>query len=428
MSRLADLERGIAASARDLGFDSVEDCIDSLRSDEWTQQRVEVLARNLTVGETHFFREPDIFALLENEILPEIATRKGASDRRLRLWSAGCSSGEEAYSLAMVLARVLARLSGWTGTVLGTDINPLALRKAERGIYGEWSFRESPSWVRERYFRKTSDQRYEIASEIRQMVRFGYHNLVEDDYPALSTHTARLDVILCRNVLLYFSRERAEAVTAKFYRCLNDGGWLIGGTAEHFQAPGFSRVSREGRPLFKKAGHQVAKPAVRLVPPVEVIVPALATDAPPVVSPAKPAESGMIHEPLGLPADFARACANDGLMEEALRHCRAAIQMDKLNAEHYYLHAMILAETESPVEALDALRKALYLEPEFILAHFAMANLSRQLGDVNGGRKHLENTVSLLKKIEPESILPASEGITAGRFFEMVEALRVQTT
>src|SRR5205085_7839855 len=112
------------------------------------------------------------------------AARRG-KEQRLRIWSAGCSSGEEPYSLAILLRKLLPDIGGWQITLLATDINTRLLRKAEVGVFGEWSFREEFPEVRRHYFRKVDGKHYEIAADIKRMVAFGYLNLVDDTYPSL---------------------------------------------------------------------------------------------------------------------------------------------------------------------------------------------------------------------------------------------------
>ncbi|MCL5668881.1 MAG: chemotaxis protein CheR, partial [Gammaproteobacteria bacterium] len=193
--RWRDLERGIAAAARELGFPEVEACARRLLSAPLTHRQIEILASHLTVGETSFFRDRKSFEALEQYVLPPLIRSRRDSERRLRIWSAGCSTGEEPYSIAMVLDRLLPDHEQWNITILATDINPQSLRKAVEGAYGEWSFRDTPDWIRERYFKKARPGRFEIHPRIRKMVTFSYLNLADDVYPSLSTNTNAMDVI-----------------------------------------------------------------------------------------------------------------------------------------------------------------------------------------------------------------------------------------
>ena len=148
-----DLARGLKAAARDLGCDSAEQCMRQLMLAPLSREQIEILASHLTVGETYFFREKKSLAVLENHLLPElIRDRRQQGQLQLRIWSAGCASGEEAYTLAILLSRLITDLQDWQIHILATDINPLALQKATRGLYGKWSFRDTPPEIIERYF------------------------------------------------------------------------------------------------------------------------------------------------------------------------------------------------------------------------------------------------------------------------------------
>jgi len=181
--RWSDLERGIAAAASEFGIVDVESCIGWLVSAPLTRNQVEILASHLTVGETYFFREKRSFEVLETHILPELLRARGEAGSPLRIWSAGCCTGEEPYSIAMLLDRLIPDAARRNITILATDINPRFVRKAAEGVYSEWSFRETPAWVRERYFNRRKDGRFEIKPHIRKMVTFSYVNLAEDTYP-----------------------------------------------------------------------------------------------------------------------------------------------------------------------------------------------------------------------------------------------------
>ena len=252
--RWRDLERGIAAASRESGYAEAEAFVRWLLSAPLTRSQIEGLASQLTVGETYFFREKISLDIIEQQILPELLHARAQTEKHVRIWSAGCCSGEEPYSIAMLLDRLIPDLEKWNLTILATDINPRFLRKAARGIYGAWSFRDAPAWLRERYFNKRKDGRYEIQPRIRRMVSFSYLNLAEDAYPSLVNGTNAMDVILCRNVLMYFAQARARQVVDKLQRSLVDGGWLITSPAEtsNVQFSAFTAVEFPGAFLYRK--------------------------------------------------------------------------------------------------------------------------------------------------------------------------------
>ncbi|MGB9092804.1 MAG: protein-glutamate O-methyltransferase CheR [Gallionella sp.] len=253
--RWSDLERGIAAAARDLNCQDSESCARWLLSAPLTRHTNEVLASHLSIGETYFFREKQNLGILEEHILPPLLqVRRQNEQRRLRIWSAGCCTGEEAYTIAILLDRLIPDLKEWNITILATDFNPKFLRKAAQGVYGEWSFRDAPGWLRERYFTEGADGRLEILPRIRKMVTFSYLNFADDVYPSLSNNTGAMDVIFCRNVLMYFTEQRAKQVADNFHRALVDGGWIIVSPSEasNMLLSSFAPVEFRDAVLYRK--------------------------------------------------------------------------------------------------------------------------------------------------------------------------------
>ena len=402
--RWRDLERGIAVASRESGYKEAQAYIHWLLAAPLTRTQIEGLASHLTVGETYFFREKRSLDILEQQILPQLLRARAQTEKHLRIWSAGCCSGEEPYSIAMLLDRLIPDLEKWNVTILATDINPLFLRKAAQGVYGEWSFRDTPAWLRERYFTKRQDGRFEIQPRIRRRVNFSYLNLAEDAYPSLVNSTNAMDVIFCRNVLMYFAPERARNVVDKLHHSLVDGGWLITSPAETstvlFSA--FTAVEFPGAFLYRKmAAGGPRTVAVRHPVPwcdgeaaaphaptsAEPLVPAAFSVARSAVAPEVLHEAGgpqaaqaeeadaREHDAREIPWRKARACADEGRLAEAAEWCEKAIAADKLNPAHYYLHAAICQEQGQSETAERSLGRALYLAPDFALAHFALGNL-----------------------------------------------------
>ena len=254
--RWRDMERGLEAAAREFGLADAETCARALLASPLTHAQLEVLASHLTVGETYFFREKNSFAALEEHIFPELLRARRGAERRLRIWCAGCCTGEEPYSVAMLLDRLMPDAEAWNLSILGTDINPRFLKKAAEGVYGEWSFRDTPGWVRERYFTRRRDGRYELQPRIRKRVMFSHLNLADDAYPSLVSNTNAMDVILCRNVLMYFTAEQARQAAANLRRALMSGGWLIVSPTETSNAlfAPLSPVQFPGALLYRNAG------------------------------------------------------------------------------------------------------------------------------------------------------------------------------
>jgi chemotaxis protein methyltransferase CheR len=190
----------------------------------------DAIITHLTIGETYFFRNDAQFDALRECILPELLNRR-AELRTLRLWSAGCATGEEPYSLAILLNELLAINHSWNVSILATDINSAFLARAHEALYGSWSFRETSTELRDRFW--TAEQgRWRLHPAIRRMVTFAGLNLAEPCYPAITNGTWALDIIVCRNVTIYFDAATTRQVAERFYRALAPGGWLIVGHAE----------------------------------------------------------------------------------------------------------------------------------------------------------------------------------------------------
>jgi chemotaxis protein methyltransferase CheR len=215
------VKRRIATRVRARGFSEPRPYLALLERDE---AELDALLAALTIHVTQFFRNPSTFALLEQQILPSLLRRVQTEGRRkLRLWSVGCASGEEPYSLALLM-RELASPEVKVD-ILGTDISLAILESARDGLYDLQRLAEVPADLRERYF-LPEGRGYRLSESIRRMVRFEQHDmLTAPAYP-------RADLIICRNALIYFSREEQENILQRFAEALPVGGILVLGKAE----------------------------------------------------------------------------------------------------------------------------------------------------------------------------------------------------
>jgi chemotaxis protein methyltransferase CheR len=481
--RWPDLERGVRAAAEECSHHGVEPYLHALLSSASTQKRMEILVNHLTIGETYFFREKRALEILEGRIVPELVRTRSCSRKQLKVWSAGCATGEEPYSIAMVLSKLMPDLKDWSIELLATDVNTRSLQKASEGIYTDWSFRGTPAWVRCAYFEATEDGRWTIAPAIKEMVSFAPVNLMDDAYPPFSSCPNGLDVIFCRNVLMYFTPEGMRKVIRRFYQYLAADGWLIVSPTEtsHELFSDFATVSFGDATLYRKSDQRL--PATLALPvdydyrssvqqPPRIVEPAIVKPTivePAIVEPARPLETSICHPRLAaqgmdsvqvseeMPAAsyekalglyeqghyeeagrmtgalllgngsdaralllLARIHANQGKLAEALGWCDKAIAADKMAARAYYLRATILQEQSSIPEAILAFKQAVYAEPQFVLGHFALGNLALKHGRLKESRKHFDNVLLLLARHEPECLVPESEGLSAGRLREMI--------
>lgn len=467
--RRADLRRALGEAAGDFGCASGDACADRLLSSPWSPEELRTLARHLTIGETYFFRERPSFNALATQVLPPLIHHRRNGDRRLRLWSAACSTGEEAYSLAMLVQQVLPDWKDWDVSILGTDINAHSLRKAEAGVYGEWSFRDCPRDLRERFFSPVGDRRHRVRAELRAMVTFAELNLAQDAFPKLGSDAPAMDLILCRNLLIYFTPAHARRLIDNLRHSLVDDGWLIVSPSECSQAlfSGFVPVNFPGSILYRKrdldsrARDPARVPAEPPPPAAQMPAPLTDLEVSAILTPG-PTPAAQRPPALDWPGEFAaadsayaqgqygdtatrlrallpraagpeaklrvlalltRALANQGALAEALDASERWIATDKLDAAAHYLHAMILQEMGERARARAALNRAVYLQPEFALAHFALGNHARAEARVAEAGRHFDNAARLLAGLATDDPVPESEGLTAGRLREIIVAL-----
>lgn len=420
-ARQADLQRGVAAAARELRLAEAS-YVQRLLASPPDAAQLQLLARHLTIGETYFFRDPQLLQALRQVLAALIAARRGR-DQRLRIWSAGCASGEEAYSLAILLHEALPDLAGWGVTITATDINPDALHKAAVGVYGEWSFRNVPQAVKDRYFERRADGRHAIVPHIRKLVSFEHLNLVQDAYPTLATDTNAMDIVFCRNVLMYFTPEQARRVIARLHRALGEGGWLAVSPSEtsHVLFRQFEAVNFPGAILYRKRTKLQQQAAVQVAPPQPAQLPPLAQPPQPA---APPQPRVIVQQPdTRTVAARARALANEGKLQEALPWCDRWLEADKLDAAAHYLRAVVLLEQGEYEQARASLRRATFLAPGFVLAHFALAGLARRQERSAEAARHFANTAQLLAGYQPGDLLPEGEGLSAGTLSQTLAAI-----
>jgi chemotaxis protein methyltransferase CheR len=452
--RWTDLVRGVEATCRELGLSGVEACTRELIEIPLKREIVEVLGRHLTIGETYFFREETVFRALSEQLLPPLLERRRRGGMTLRFWSAACSTGEEPYSLAILLRRLLPDLGDWNLTILATDINKESLRRAEEGVYREWSFRGVQKDLKETWFTRTPPGHYRVRPEVRKMVTFAYHNLVDDPYPSLTNQTNAMDVIFCRNVLMYFSEQMRRHVMEHLERSLVDEGLLVVGGSEStlLPPPGLVSARLPDAAVYRKSLRHRGAAAAKVSSP-RPSIPATAPPSgisPPRKEPARRAEppsdpflrmkqaygrgdyeavcrhaASLSRREVDLPDAalmVARSCANMGRLQEALSWVEQAISLNRVNAEAHYLRAMILDEQNKTPQALDALRVTIYLAPDFIPAYVALGNIYRRLEDQLSAERNFRNALLLLEPLGDEDAVPHSEEMRAGRLREAIIA------
>ena len=221
------LERRIENRLKELGLEKFEDYYYLLKYSPDGEEEFRALLDEITINETSFYRNAPQMEVFQKYLLPEVLKAKKV--KQLKLWSAGCSTGEEPYTLAILILEVLgAGISGWSVDILGVDISQSALEKARKGEYGRYTLRNMPLRLVQKYFVKDGPI-YKVREEVKKLVRFEAINLLDRS----QTNKIRgMDFVFCRNVLIYFDAEARRRVVASFYESLNPGGYLFIGHSE----------------------------------------------------------------------------------------------------------------------------------------------------------------------------------------------------
>jgi chemotaxis protein methyltransferase CheR len=430
----------------------------------------DLVLAHLTIGETYFFRNGPQFDALREQIIPDILRRR-ADTHGLRVWSAGCATGEEPYSLAMTIGDLLPDPALWHVSILATDINPQFLERARTALYSDWSFRETPADVRARFWIKEQN-RWRLRPEIQRMVTFARLNLAEPSYPSIINGTSAIDLLLCRNVTIYFDQATTRQVVDRFFKALAPGGWLIvghsepqAGVYEQFEVHNFPNtvVYRKplAAPMFAFDSWREDGPEPRLPPPGAQLpsAPALidtrsagrrAPTGP--LAPIKPAavrssptdltasaslrlpsaQRGASDPPLARSAEIAaliklgRQSADRGDWPSAETYCQQALASDSLCIAAHYLLGQIHEHQDAFDPALAAYRRTVYLDRSFVPGLIGIGNIWRQIGRTRDARRTYEAALHQLALLPTAALVPGADGATAGELVALViQQLRV---
>lgn len=358
---------------------------------------VEDLAEALRVPETYFLREPAQLRLLSDQVLPDLAADRGG--RALRIWSAGCASGEEAYSLAIVgeWAGLAGRLQ-----ILATDRSEPAIVAARRGVYRPRSLRSVTAAERACHFAPDVDGvGAVVADRLRHGITFRTHDLVDGSYPVDQ------DLIVCRNVLLYLTREQGAAVVRGLAASLAPGGWLVLGSADphHHAASLLERVRGPAGSLYRRG------------------------DTSPVQAPPRRGRRRQLrprtapHASAGSRAQRREHVPTSSAHSEpvsVLHGCERDLAERPLDAELHARHATLLLEAGQPVRARWAATAALFLAPDLAAAHVLLGRAHLALGEPVPAERAFRNAQRLLDRLPADAAVSTTEA-PAGRLMAVVE-------
>lgn len=384
-SRRTSLSYAVADRMKAAGAPSLDAYLASVEQPRSAE--AQALLDDVTIPETYFFRNAPQFRALRQLVIPELVRHAAANGHRIRVWSAGCSTGEEAYSVAILLREILPT-GPWDVQVVGTDISTRALAAARAGRYGARSLGPADAAMRKRWFTPV-DGEFVVRPEIKTLVDFRHHNLVTE--PAL-LGDGQVDLVLCRNVTIYFARDTTRALMKRLHGCLRDGGYLFLGHSETlWQISEDFRLVALGEAFVYRRETTEARVVPALVPvsapkPLRRYRPGRRTgDTPGSMLPA-PVELPPAVNPVAAradehPLDGARAALRAGNYGRAVDLAATAAAADPLHADAYTVRGHALSNLGRHRDALLDLRKAVYVDPQAGFAHFLLAATLARLGD-----------------------------------------------
>ncbi|MDQ1687387.1 MAG: chemotaxis protein methyltransferase CheR [Frankiaceae bacterium] len=358
----------------------------------------QALLDEVTIQETHFFRNPPQVRALRQHVLPElIKSALARGDRTIRIWSAGCSTGEEPYTIAMMLRELLPLADGWDVKVIATDVSARALAAAREGRYGARALQMAEPADVARWFieeDRHGERTYVLRPEARELVEFRLHNLVTEPVPV---EAGELDLVLCRNVTIYFNRDTTRALIGRLHTALRDGGYLFLGHSETlWQVSDAFRLVTLGDAFVYRRLDPPASERRQVLPDRRTLDEGATPPTPERRGPklerrgsawnalVKPRQLPFVKPRVeGSPAATlatVRGALAEGRYEDAAGLAGELAERDVLAADAHYLRGLALTNSGKDDEALVSLRKAVYLDPTAGFAHFLLAGALDRLG------------------------------------------------
>ena len=431
--RLSDLEKAVELAAQDLNFPDAQQFALKLFQATLNAEELQAIARHLTIAETYFFREPRAFDELE-VVLPALIEMRRGQGKKLRILSAGCCTGEEAYSLAMLLTGLIPDIDDWQINIIGGDINQDYLAKAKLGVYTSWAFRgvmsEPADRLKARFFRALENGNFEIVDRLKKMVQFVYLNLA-DDFQAYERQLGNqpFDLILCRNVLIYFDKTTIKSSLQRLSRLLTPGGWLLLAATE-VPSAGEKEIAQNLKArlhndvyLFQREGAKSAA-AINVVPSLKNEL----EYGRKLLKQGDYSASEKVLRKLDISLQkqflelLVRSLSNLGRFEDAAAQAAALVQIDD-RYDYLYLCAVVLGESGRSDEACLLLKKALAAKPDFAAASFMLASIALHQGDNLTARHYLQMVSEVLQKLPPESLVECTDGTSVKELLNIVEQL-----
>lgn len=425
----SSLDRGLWQRMSVLRIASYAEYLEFLKTHGEDRHEIQKLLQFLTVGETYFFRyQPHFDALGER-----LSTLAAQPSQSIRIWSAGCSTGEEPYSIAISIMEALPDWRSRDIKILATDINNQSIKRARDGVFPPWSMRRTDRRYQERYFDRVG-QSFLIKDEVKRLVEFSHLNLCCDGFGAARPELRDLDAIFCRNVMIYFTPEAATRLVENFTASLKTSGQLFLGHAETVlrRSPELEIRRRENAFFYCKVAPDrddtaPARPSQAPLPP------ALPSPADPEATPAlrlARARHFFDAEEFNAAEELLEALlqaspeetgalvlkgfllAGRGRLQEALELCRQALGLNDLLAEAYFLSGIVLDASDQPEQAAKEYRKALLLDHDFIMPRYHLGKLHLRLGRGLEAAREIRNSIRILARRLDDGTVPYSGGLT----------------
>jgi chemotaxis protein methyltransferase CheR len=433
------------------GYDSYREYYNLLKFHPEGRHEIRELLDLITIGETYFFRNKAQFDVLMRFVLPEIIQRKiNSRDKCIRAWSAGCSGGDETYSIAMAMMEVIPSYEEWSISILGTDINRNGLACAKGAIYGAKHIAHLPKEYLGKYF-KVEGSTYKLNAKVQELTQFEYHNLAKD--PFIYERMQNTDIIFCRNVIIYFDGQTTQRVIENFHNCLAQDGYLFLGHSETLWqiTDKFERVEFPQTFIYKKRLGPVQEDAMKpfiAVPEIEIprmtsikemdmekdffqqeLRPHLQEKSEPLEEFRKPptvkekAESvyeeatlcseemrdrtalSSPHQTIAQDKNHLRTSlmratilANEAKYKEATDILAEIIEVDNLSVEAYYLLGVLSYKGSNLDEAETQFRKVIYVDPDSVIAYFNLGNMYFYQRKFREAAREFRNAIRLLEK------------------------------
>lgn len=418
-SHYASMMRSMTRVANELGWADDPHIWAARLSRKPDPETMLVLAKFVTIGETYFFREQPSVDFISQIIVPEVRKHIEQATHPYKIWSAACSTGEEPYSVVMQLLNEMPGLKPENLEVLATDVNPEAIAKARMGLYREWSFRATPAGLRNQFFRREAKD-WAIADQVRNFVKFQLHNLISDPYPE------GYNLILCRNVFIYFEPPTIKAIAQRFNICLKPGGWLVTSQVELNDElyESFVRIAQNQGFFYRKPLTDEKKQAVTPTKPRAIkekkiedvgLSPSgskrtVRTETS-LLRPAAELEVGKI-EPSDELKSKTQARAADELKPNVAHHTiihqdhSKALQPESSYETSSFFHEALQAiEQHRPEHATQLLQHTLYLEPGHHEARFQYAHLLSTLNQHNESARQYRILLRQLQKMQANDLV-----------------------